>query len=194
MTVLIPEVAAGGAEAGVAAETAAEGYGGTRARSRAAKRAREAAQATPGYYAGQAKGLQSARLTPGSRNYQGVILAEFLTAVLIVAFTPLATGGGTPTTMPAEGPEKTEKGEASGPPSPYHVNDIVQLVAIGAVYFVLALLSSGDRSGRIAAWFGGLVLLGILLRKLAKGEITTVVNNLSGKQPPESTDGGVHLV
>ena len=38
-----------------------------------------------------------------------------------------------------------------------------QLVAIGAVYFILALFSGGERSGRIVAWFGGLLLLGILI-------------------------------
>jgi hypothetical protein len=96
--------------------------------------------------------------------YQGAILAEFLVAVLVVAFLPLASG-------PTDG----KKG-----PSPYRVTDITQLVAIGAAYFILALFSGGDRSGRIVAWFGGLLLLGILFTKVGSGQLSAAVSGVSG--------------
>lgn len=187
MTVLLPEVAGAGAETGAAAERTAERRITRRARETASERARRAVQGTPGFYAGQARGLGGAQLTPGTRNYQGIILAEFLAAVLLVAFMPLATGGGTPVTPP-EGPAPAAElaaarsgRQAVSRPSPYHVNDLVQLVAIGAVYFVLALISSGG-TGRVAAWAGGLVLTGILLGKLASGEVAAAVTGLQGQQ------------
>jgi hypothetical protein len=120
----------------------------------AANRARETGSA-----------VGSARITPGGRNYQGVILAEFLVAVLVVAFLPLAAG-------------QPDDGKAG--PSPYRVNDMIQLVAIGAVYFVLALFSSGERSGRVVAWFGGLLTLGILIAKTHSGQLSAAVSGVSG--------------
>lgn len=100
----------------------------------------------------------------GGRNYQGAILAEFLVAVVVVAFLPLASG----------------PGDGKQGPSPYRVNDMIQLVAIGAVYFILALFSSGERSGRIVAWFGGLLVLGILIAKVGSGQLSAAVSGVSG--------------
>jgi len=108
-------------------------------------------------------------LNPVSGNsYQGVILAEFLGAVLIVAFLPLAAGA----------PNDGKTG-----PSPYRVNDIEQLAAIGITYFLLALLANGNH-GRIAAWFGGLILLGIAFKKLASGQFSAAVSGIGGKPVP----------
>jgi len=101
----------------------------------------------------------------GGRNYQGAILAEFLVAVLVVAFLPLASG---------------RPNDDKGGPSPYRVTDMTQLVAIGAVYFILALFSGGERSGRIVAWFGGLLLLGILIAKVGSGQLSAAVSSVSG--------------
>ena len=100
----------------------------------------------------------------GGRSYQGVILAEFLVAVVVVSFLPLASG-------PTDGKQG---------PSPYRVNDMIQLVAIGAVYFVLALFSSGERSGRVVAWFGGLLTIGILIAKTSSGQLSAAVSGVSG--------------
>jgi hypothetical protein len=101
----------------------------------------------------------------GGRTYQGAILAEFLVAVIVVAFLPLAAGQ----------PDDGKQG-----PSPYRVTDMTQLVAIGAVYFILALFSSGERSGRIVAWFGGLLVLGILIAKVGSGQLSAAVSGVSG--------------
>ena len=93
-----------------------------------------------------------ARAVPGDRRYQGVILAEFLLAVVVIAGLPIMSGG-------------SPNAKAKGGPSPYDSHDMIQLVAVGGVYFILALVSSGNR-GRIAAWFGGLVLIGLGFTKI----------------------------
>lgn len=146
MSVLIPELveAIGGAGEGKAAGAAAG--------------------AAANRYAGYGREVGQQQITPGGRNYQGVILAEFLVAVLVVAFLPLASG-------PTDGKQG---------PSPYRVGDMIQLVAIGAVYFVLALFSSGERSGRVVAWFGGLLTLGILIVKTHSGQLSAAVSGVSG--------------
>jgi hypothetical protein len=90
-----------------------------------------------------------------------VILAEFLVAVVVVATGPLAKGG-------------TPEAQAKGSPSPYSVNTIKQLLAIGGVYFVLAILASSRRAGRLSAWFGGLVLLGLGLTEYLSGDLQAV--------------------
>jgi hypothetical protein len=106
------------------------------------------------------RGALRARL-PGSHSYQPVVLAEFVVAVVIVATGPIAKGG-------------SPEAQAKGSPSPYSVNTLKQLVAIGGVYFVLAILASSRRAGRYAAWFGGLVLVVLGLAELASGELSAV--------------------
>lgn len=114
------------------------------------------------------------KLTP--QGYQGVILAEFLAAVTIIAVLPVVSGG-----SPAA--------QAKGSMSPYDTGDLKQIVAAGAVYFVLALLAAGNR-GRLSAWFGGLVLLGIGLSKVSHGQIAAAAKNLAGG----NRDGGTQTV
>jgi hypothetical protein len=134
--------------------------------------------------AGKAYGAQAAyvgsnaRLAPGSRNYQSVILAEFLTAIVILTVVPIVSGG-----SPAA--------QAKGSPSPYDTGDLRQLAAVGMVYFILALVSSGN-SGRLAAWLGGLVLITLALGKVAGGELSATVKNLdpTQKQTGEETGTG----
>jgi hypothetical protein len=106
------------------------------------------------------KGALRARL-PGSHSYQPVILAEFLVAVVVVATGPVAKGG-------------TATAQAKSSPSPYSVDTVKQLVAIGVTYFVLALLASSRRAGRFAAWFGALILLGLGFTQLASGDLTAI--------------------
>lgn len=106
------------------------------------------------------KGALKARL-PGSHTYQPVILTEFVVAIVIVSVSPVAKGG-------------TAESVAKGSPSPYSVNTLKQLVAIGGAYFILALLASSRRAGRYAAWFGGLILLGLGFAELANGDLTAL--------------------
>jgi hypothetical protein len=101
------------------------------------------------------------RLTPPSGkahrgNYQGVILAEFVAAIILTAATPIATN------------------KQAGL-SPYAATDVAQLAGLTLVYLILALVSVGNSSaGRIAAWFGGLILLGVGL-----GEAATIAKTLN---------------
>jgi hypothetical protein len=83
-------------------------------------------------------------------NYQPVILAEFVAAIVLVALSPVAS-----------------KANPDGL-SPYAGKDMVKLGAVTGVYFILALLSTGGQSaGRYAAWFGGLILLAVGLSETA---------------------------
>ena len=143
-------------------------------RPRPSQATRRAKQGARQYGAQAAYVGQNANLTPGNRSYQPVILAEFLIAVVIVALVPVASGG-------------SPNAKAKGSPSPYDVGDLRQLVAVGAVYFVLSLISSGNR-GRISAWLGGLIVIGLLITKLSAGQLGQVFSTLSGAQP--STGGG----
>ena len=142
-------------------------YGAARARE-AGQRARQTAV--------------SARAVPGDRQYQGVILAEFLVAMILVAAGPIAKG-------------PSPAAAAKGSPSPYDTGDIKQLVAIGGTYFILALFSSGSR-GRAAAWIGGLILLAIGMSKAGQGHLAAIGNVFkpdtgAGKQAGEVAGGAV---
>ena len=93
---------------------------------------------------------QRAAGPPRFSNYQGIILAEFVVAELLVSATPIAT-------------RKNQEGL-----SPYVPRDITKLLAIGMVYFLLELLAVGGRgAGRTGAWIGGLILLTVGLSEAA---------------------------
>jgi hypothetical protein len=107
------------------------------------------------------RGASRARI-PGGRNYQPVILAEFLVAVVVVALAPVAKGG-------------SDTSKAKGSPSPYDTSTLKQILLIGVVYFILALLSSGKNLGRVSAWFGGLVLVGVGVQQTVNGGFAAVL-------------------
>ena len=120
------------------------------------------------------RGALKGRL-PGSHSYQPVILAEFVVAVVLVSVSPLASGG-------------TATAQAKGSASPYDVNTLKQLVAIGMVYFVLALFGASEKAGRYAAWFGGLVLLGLGFTQLASGDLQSFFGLFTSS--PDLQDSG----
>ncbi len=166
MAAAIPEIV----ETAGAAGNAAEGAGAARAGAARVPRGSRAAAAPQRRQQRQRQLSQSARRKgrgalkarlPGSHSYQPVILAEFLVAVVVVSVSPVAKGG-------------TPEAQVKGSPSPYSTNTLKQLIAIGAVYFTLALLASSRRAGRYAAWFGGLVLLGLGFAELASGDLQAV--------------------
>jgi hypothetical protein len=112
------------------------------------------------------RGAVSAKL-PGSHSYQPVILAEFVVAIVVVGVSPLAGGG-------------TATAQAKGSSSPYDVNTLKQLIAIGGTYFVLALFGASEKMGRYAAWFGALVLVGLGIAQYLNGDLQGVFKILSG--------------
>lgn len=102
-------------------------------------------------------------------NYEKVIVAEFVIVVLLVAVAPM-----------------TRK-ERTGL-SPYYGQDLVQLVAIMAAYFILGLIAQGGHSAaRIAAWFGGLLALGIGLGEAAY--LAKVFDLFGAVQPKQAAAG-----
>jgi hypothetical protein len=156
MAAVIPE-AAGAVTEGTGAVRGASAAG----RSRASSRAESAVQGLPQRGRRAGRGLARARV-PGNRNYQPVILAEFLLAVLVVALAPIAKGG-------------TDTAKTKGGGSPYDTNSLKQILVIGVVYFLLALASSGKRLGRFSAWFGGLVLVAIGVQQTVDGGFAAVI-------------------
>lgn len=127
--------------------------------------------------------------TPAHRaNYQGVILAEFVAAIVLTAITPFAA-----------------KGKPRSGLSPYAGQDVLQLVAIVAVYLILALISmTTDGAARVSAWFGALILLAVGLGGAARlAGLTKLLGGSSapgtegeqpsaGEQQPTSSDlGGI---
>jgi hypothetical protein len=83
-------------------------------------------------------------------NYQPVILAEFVAAILLTSLTPIAAKKGEPGLSPYEG------------------KDMVKLGALTVLYLILALLSTGGRGpGKVAAWSGGLILLVVGINEAA---------------------------
>jgi hypothetical protein len=160
MAAVIPEAA----EATVGGERAIQGAG-------QAARTRTAAVPAPQRRQRDPQARQRARRAgrsatrariPGGRNYQPVILAEFLVAVVVVALAPVAKGG-------------SDTSKAKGSPSPYDTSTLKQILLIGVVYFILALLSSGKNLGRVSAWFGGLVLVGVGVQQTVNGGFAAVL-------------------
>lgn len=80
------------------------------------------------------------------------MLAEFVAAIVLTAMTPFAA-----------------KGKPRSGLSPYQGQDMLQLMAIVAVYLILALVTmTSDSAARVAAWFGALVLLTVGLGEAAR--------------------------
>lgn len=112
---------------------------------------------------------------PEPRSYQGIILAEFVLAELLVAATPIAARDSTPGL------------------SPYIPRDLTKLLSIGLLYFLLELMSIGGPGwGRAGAWLGGLVLLTVGVNEASNitkdlnlfGSITTPKKTAAPKPPP----------
>lgn len=113
---------------------------------------------------GRARSLRLPVTTPEFRNYQGIILAEFVAAELLVAATPIAT-------------RKNQPGL-----SPYVPRDLTKLLALGLVYLLLELMAVGGRgAGRFGAWFGALVLLTVGLNEATNlGKVFDVLSGGGG--------------
>jgi hypothetical protein len=197
VTVMAAEAGAGAAEAGASEASAGASQAvrsapgvrqaaGRASRAPAAPRARPRAQPAP---AGPSRQGGSRRRGDGQRrdlgqrirrtnvdlssnrtNYQNVVLAEFIAAVLLVAATPFA------------------KKDSPGV-SPYEGKDLLQLVFLTVVYFILALISGGGRgAARFAAWFGFLILLTVGLAEAAR--LATLFNVFGLEPKPTPAAGG----
>lgn len=123
---------------------------------------RSASRGSSGLRTARAIG-RAAAPAPEFANYQGIILAEFVAAELLVAGTPIATRQNQPGL------------------SPYVPRDMTKLLALGLLYFLLELMAvGGAKAGRLGAWFGGLILLTVGLNEAAN--VAKVLDIFSGRQ------------
>lgn len=98
-------------------------------------------------------GNREVTLQAPSKTYHRIILAEFVACLILVAVAPIlnpATKTGT------DGDDVVNTAVSFAGP-------LVRLTALCITFFVLALMASGPRTGRIAAALGGLVLCGAML-------------------------------
>jgi hypothetical protein len=111
-------------------------------------------------------------------NYQAVVLAEFVAAILLVAAAPIAT----------KQTQSPGKSGGTSPLSPYGATEMVQLGALTIAYLILALLSvGGQTTARFSAWFGGLLLLGVGLAEAASIAKTIDVFGTAAPGPAPAT-------
>lgn len=97
------------------------------------------------------------------------IMAEFVLAVILVGASPFVKPGG-----------------VAGKDTPSLAGPLVRLTAVSLIYFILALIAQGPRSGKIAAAFGGLVLLGTAFNSLPLFTTVTAVFTPKGKPGDQS--------
>lgn len=107
-----------------------------------------ATRAPGSVYRVQAPGGQQleGRVRLPSKTYHRIVLAEFIATVLIIAAGPIVV------------PQKSSAG--SDAVSVTFAGPLVRLTAVCVLFFILALMATGERSGKVAAAFGGLVLTG----------------------------------
>ena len=114
--------------------------------------------------------------------YHRIIIAEFAVAVLLAGASPILRPGG-----PIGRAKDSTALSLAGP--------VIRLTAVCVVFFILSLAGTGERSGKIAAAFGGLVVLGMVFNSLP--ELTTLGLALGGPRkggsstnPEVPADGG----
>lgn len=102
------------------------------------------------------------RLAPGGAGAAGpgggahrLVLAEYLAVMLILFATEILgpVGAGKQAPSPADAAKAASPGAGI----------LVRMTAASILFFALALMANGPRAGRIAAAFGGLVVLGTAL-------------------------------
>lgn len=98
----------------------------------------------------------SAASAVGGRTYHRLVIAEFIATIIIIGASPFLV----PRTSQSSDAESEAKAAVravtlGGP--------LIRLTAACIVFFVLALLSTGPKTGKIAAAFGALVMLGALI-------------------------------
>lgn len=110
-----------------------------------------------------------------SRTYHRVVLAEFVAAVVLVGASPILT----PRTKKSGGKVVVDAAFSLAGP-------LVRLTAVCISFFVLALMASGEKTGKIAAAFGALIVLGCLLNAT---DMLTVLAKAFGPPPTSGSSG-----
>jgi hypothetical protein len=92
----------------------------------------------------------------GHASYHGIVIAEFVVTIILIGMSPFLT----PRTSTSGSPSDEAKAAAAATSL---AGPLVRLTAASILFFVLALMSTGEKTGKIAAAAGGLVVLGTLL-------------------------------
>lgn len=116
------------------------------------------------------------------RAYHRIVLAEFVATVLIIAAAPVVV------------PEKQSASADAGEITVSFAGPLVRLTAVCVLFLILALMASGDKAGKVASAFGGLVLAGTVINATdmwgalgkALGAATTAKK--TGPAPPPVTE------
>jgi len=111
------------------------------------------------------------------------VLAEFVLTIILIGLSPVLT--------PRRGDSGTPQDVAAGVS---FAAPLVRLTAACIVFFALALASTGEKSGKLAAAFGGLIALGTALN--ATDMLTAIgqafgAGKKSGKSANSGPDAGV---
>lgn len=142
----------------------------TRTKPKAKPRAREIVYTTD-------EGKERSAVLPGAglpeHTWHRWIMAEFVLAVVLVGASPFLRPAGI-----------AGKAEKDVQPVSSLAGPVIRLTAVSLIYFILALMAQGPTSGKIAAAFGGLVLLGTAFNSLP--EFTTLASAFGGKVPKTS--------
>lgn len=116
------------------------------------------------------------------RSYHRVVLAEFVICVVLVGAKVVVA----PPTKPSGKAGKDVVDSAASLAAP-----MVQLTAVSVVFFVLALMATGEKAGKVAAAFGALVVVGTALNT---SEVFTALSSVfkgpSGAQALGAAAGG----
>lgn len=83
--------------------------------------------------------------------YRRILLAEFMACVVLVGVAPFLT------------PRKKDQSPQDAAASMSLTQPMARLTAVCVVFFILSLLSTGQKSGKITAAFGALVTMGTLI-------------------------------
>lgn len=108
---------------------------------------------------------------PGRKSYTRVVMAEFAVTVILIAASPILTSR-----------KSGAAGDAASAVAGVSLaGPLVRLTAAVIVFFALALMSTGEKSGKFAAALGGLVMLGTALN--ASDMFGALANAFGGGKP-----------
>lgn len=96
-----------------------------------------------------------------AHNWHRWVMAEFIVCVVLAGASPFLSPGGKAGSLLA-GVDKTD----DIPAGVSLAKPLVRLTALCVLFFVLSLVATGEKSGKIAAAFGGLVTLGLAFNSL----------------------------
>jgi len=109
----------------------------------------------------------AATVTRPAKAYSGTLLAEYLATAAIISLGVMV------------GQESYTVKMARA---------LTRLGALTAVFFVLALLASGENSGKFAATFGLLIDVAVLFDSSKQGHLKAAAQSFAGLNTPESPD------